>query len=794
MKKRTYGRIGLFLALVCSLLVPTAARSQEKGEWPADVKKALSKAGKNRAELETALSKTPAPHRPGMLFLIVNMPDQDLQTLSANFLLENLELAYKARDQVTWGKKVPEAIFFNDVLAYANVDEARDPWRKEMYDLCMSIIKDCKTPSEAAQLLNSTVFNKLKVRYSTQRKRPHQSPKESIETGMASCTGLSILLVDACRSVAIPARVVGTPLWANKRGNHTWLEIWDGDWHFTGACEPDPKGLDRGWFVGDAAQAKKDVAEHAIYAASFQKRPLAFPLVWAPQRKDVFAENVTDRYAAKEQPNANRALVRVRVWQAGKTKRLAMPLQVVEGGKSSKVVQGESRGESADTNDMASFELTPEREYTLRVGTPTIIEKSFMTSAKELLLDIELPAAEAKKLDLSEEQRLSIGKEARTFFAASADEQSKWRFDEKTDALLATHEEALRQLAWNAYKIAPIHEKAKKDFDDNLVRFKDYVSPYKLREVGKKPVNGWPLFIAMHGGGGAPKQVNDDQWRVMQKYYSDQPSVEGYKYVALRAPNDVWNGFYDDYVPPLIINLIRQCTLFADVDPDSFYIMGYSHGGYGAFFIGPKIPDRFAAVHCSAAAPTDGTISARNLRNTRFTFMIGENDNAYGRRERCERFDKEVQKLRDENKGDYPVEMEFKKGFGHGGLPDRNKIKDMYGHLRTAAPKHLTWEPTDPHIKDFFWLSVKEPEKGQLLDVAIHDNSARITTRKVKEFALDLDCRLIEYGKPLRITIDGKTKEFTPRPSFLTLCQSIVKRGDPQLACTCTLQLEGRSE
>jgi len=76
--------------------------------------------------------------------------------------------------------------------------------------------------------------------------------------------------------------------------------------------------------------------------------------------------------------------------------------------------------------------------------------------------------------------------------------------------------------------------------------------------------------------------------------------------------------------------------------------MGYSHGGYGAFYIGPKIPDRFAAVHSSAAAPTDDTISPFSLRNTRFTFMVGENDTAYGRRERCEKFDKEIQKLKEQ--------------------------------------------------------------------------------------------------------------------------------------------------
>src|SRR5579859_1421939 len=231
-----------------------------------------------------------------MAFLIANMPERDLRSLKADFLLENVALAYKARQEVPWGNLIPEDVFLDNVLAYANVDESRDPWRKEMYDLCMPLIKECKTPGEAAERLNRTVFPMLKVKYSTGRKKPHQSPKETIEQGLASCTGLSILLSDACRSVAVPARLVGTPLWANKTGNHTWVEIWDGGWHFTGACEPDPKGLDRGWFVGNAAQAKKDVREHAIYAATFRKTDVSFPLVWAPQRKDVYAENVTDRY------------------------------------------------------------------------------------------------------------------------------------------------------------------------------------------------------------------------------------------------------------------------------------------------------------------------------------------------------------------------------------------------------------------------------------------------------------------------------------------------------------------
>ncbi len=347
------------------IFVATSVVHAESPWWSADVTEALARARDNRTELEKALTNVSKDQRKGMAFLIANMPDGDLRSLKADFLLSNTNLAYMARAQVPWGKSIPEENFLNDVLPYANIDEKRDAWRQEFFDLCLPIAKECKTPAEAAQKINSQLFGKLKLGYSTQRKAPNQSPKESIEQGKASCTGLSIVLSDACRAVCIPARVVGTPLWANKRGNHTWVEIWDKDWHFTGACEQDPGGLDRGWFVGDAAQAKKDSLEHAIYAASFRKTKVHFPLVWAMNNKDVPAENVTDRYA-KPAPKVDTVKVSIRVVDANK-KRVVVEV-VVKSADGKTKFDGRSRGESADLNDLLTFDLVPGHEYVATVG------------------------------------------------------------------------------------------------------------------------------------------------------------------------------------------------------------------------------------------------------------------------------------------------------------------------------------------------------------------------------------------------------------------------------------------
>jgi hypothetical protein len=64
-------------------------------------------------------------------------------------------------------------------------------------------------------------------------------------------------------------------MWSNMRGNHTWVEVWDGDWHFVGAAEPDKAGLDRGWFTHEASEAQAEVPRHAIYATSRPGVPTA---------------------------------------------------------------------------------------------------------------------------------------------------------------------------------------------------------------------------------------------------------------------------------------------------------------------------------------------------------------------------------------------------------------------------------------------------------------------------------------------------------------------------------------
>ena len=357
-------RVRLFLLPLLLL----AARASFALAEPAGymVERALTLAGDNRAELTKALSAVPEAQREGMDFLIANMPIDDLRCLTAGFLRENTALAYAARAAAPWSAQIPEEIFLNDVLPYASLNERRDDWRRRLREIAAPLIAECKTPGEAAQALNRGLFRSVKVRYSTKRQKADQSPFESMESGLASCSGLAILLVDACRAVGVPARVAGTPMWTNMHGNHTWVEVWDGGWHFLGASEPDAQGLDRGWFKGDAAKALRDVPQHAIYASSFRRTGLSFPLVWDRDIHWVSAVNVTDRYtAAAPAPDGQvRLLVRV-LDRAGR--RIAAQVTVTDPADAALKMAGTSRDETADLNNLLPFLLAPKHAYKLRV-------------------------------------------------------------------------------------------------------------------------------------------------------------------------------------------------------------------------------------------------------------------------------------------------------------------------------------------------------------------------------------------------------------------------------------------
>lgn len=749
-----------------------------KPQWKPEISKALVKARENRTELEKALTSAPLEQRKGMEFLVANMPDSDLLNIKAAYLLNNTELAYQARKIVPWGKSIPEDVFFNNVLPYANIDETRDEWRKEFFDLCLPLIKNAKTPTEAALTLNREIFPKLKVRYSTQRKAPNQSPKESMASGLASCTGLSIMLSDACRSVCVPTRIVGTPLWANKRGNHTWVEIWDKDWHFTGACEPDPNGLDRGWFVGDAAQAKKDSFEHAIYASSFKRTDIHFPLVWAKRNTNVPAENVTDRYAKKKDTDSVRLMIQV-VNQD--QKRIAVPVTITDAKDDKKKWEGQSKGESVDTNDFLTFTLPPHRVFNLTVG-PQTLKVETNEVGKEQLLKVAVPGGQVSPTPgVIEQLKTALEANPGAWGKIAGQDFAKVPLT-KSDAIIA------QDLIWKSH-VAVIQKERKREFEDRVLKRENLEMPFEFKTFGVKPKNGWSLWISMHGGGGAPKAVNDRQWENQKKLYTPEEGI----YLAPRAPTNTWDLWHAAHIDDFFNQLIQDMIVLADVNPDRVYIMGYSAGGDGVYQLAPRMADRWAAAAMMAGHPNG--VPLLSLRNVPFALQVGGNDSAYNRNKVAQQYGEQLKKLNEDDPHGYKNFVKIHEGKGHWmNLEDKAALPWMAKFTRNPTPEKIVWKQSGSTHDRFYWLAVPPKEaKSDSLVVAKREGQT-ITiekSEKIERLVIRFDDQMADLDKPVKVIHNGKALlTGKPNRTIAVMVNTLGSYGDPKLIFNSELTVD----
>ncbi len=318
----------------------------------------------NRAQLLDALTRVPKDQHEGMAFLIAYMPEGDRDTLTADFLLQEVDWAYKARETFPWAAALPDSVFYNDVLPYASMNERREPWRAMFWEKLYPLVDSTADVRAALDTINKQLQHLVKVEYNTKRRKPHQSPGESMEIGMASCSGLSILLCDALRTMGIPARIAGTPLWVSKEGNHNWVEVWlDGQWYFT-EYYPTP-ALNHSWFLERAGKADKSDPIYWMYATSWKPTGLHFPMVWNHKNHNVPGIDVTDFYIdlynAQMAEAKNGAPVAIRAFKSkeggrSSADRVAQDIRVVDA-NGKMVAAGKTAGPTADMNDYLTLYL-----------------------------------------------------------------------------------------------------------------------------------------------------------------------------------------------------------------------------------------------------------------------------------------------------------------------------------------------------------------------------------------------------------------------------------------------------
>jgi poly(3-hydroxybutyrate) depolymerase len=311
--------------------------------------------------------------------------------------------------------------------------------------------------------------------------------------------------------------------------------------------------------------------------------------------------------------------------------------------------------------------------------------------------------------------------------------------------------------------------------------------PIWATQFGPKSKDGTrPLWISMHGGGGAPAKVNDQQWDNQKRLY--QPS-EGV-YVAPRAPTNEWNLWHQAPVDRLFARLIEDLVICERVDPDRVYLMGYSAGGDGVYQIAPRMADRFAAASMMAGHPNDARPDG--LRNLPFAIHVGGDDGAFDRNKVAAQWGIALDALAQADPGAYVHQVEVHAGKGHWmDRDDASAVPWMAKYTRDSRPMKVVWVQDDVTHPRFYWLAVDEPKQGQRI-VAERQGQAINILEAPPGIVLRilLDDAMLDLDKDVRVTQGGK-ELFAGRVlrSRAVIERTLQERFDPKAAFTAEVKV-----
>jgi pimeloyl-ACP methyl ester carboxylesterase len=302
--------------------------------------------------------------------------------------------------------------------------------------------------------------------------------------------------------------------------------------------------------------------------------------------------------------------------------------------------------------------------------------------------------------------------------------------------------------------------------------------PFYLQVFGEKPDTGHSLYISLHGGGGAPKEVNDRQWENQKKLY---PLDEGI-YVAPRAPTNTWDLWHQEHIDRLFARLIEDLIVFQDVDPDRVYLLGYSAGGDGVYQLAPRMADRWAAAAMMAGHPNE--TSPLGLRNVAFAIHVGGLDGAFQRNQVAREWEQKLAELHQADPDGYVHLVKIYPDKGHWlDRQDAAAIPWMAQHRRNPFPQRVVWKQDDVAHSRFYWLAVPPNGAEERAEVTADRKGQQIAirVRGVKQLNIRLNDSMLDLDEPLTVECNGQ-RLFAGKVArtIAVLAETLDEYGDPR--------------
>jgi hypothetical protein len=352
----------------------------------------------------------------------------------------------------------------------------------------------------------------------------------------------------------------------------------------------------------------------------------------------------------------------------------------------------------------------------------------------------------------------------------------------------ATAEAKIQEL-WKE-RVAELRTERGAEMENKTLVHGDKTLRWAERVYGDAPADGHSLWISMHGGGGAPKRVNDQQWTNQISLYKLEEGI----YVAPRAPTDNWNLWHEPHIDRMFDRLIEDYLALRGVDPDRVYIMGYSAGGDGVWQLAPRMADRFAAAAMMAGHPNDASLLG--LRNLPIALFVGGEDSAYNRNKVVAERGAQLDELHAADPEGYIHMLRVYPGLPHWMQhKDAEAIAWMTKYTRNPWPKKIVWRQASTTHTRFYWLEIPEEaaKPNQQITASVEGQTIRLSGDVPNDIRIRLSDQLLDLNKRFEVFVNDRlfSGEQKCVRTVEAIHQSLAERADPRSAATATLMLHG---
>ena len=225
----------------------------------------------------------------------------DVQTMSADYLIKNIDLAFKVWEEQPWGKYISFETFCQNILPYRIGNEPLENWREVYYNYFQPILDSLQTddnPISACQLIYDAI-TKQDWAFAQDISGPHIGGKSLFEQRLGNCREYSDYMLYAMRAVGIPGGIdliLQNP--DDSYREHYWNYVTD----TTGKdIEFELYRLRPGQNVQDSARLRAKIYRWRPFVQE-QSLPALYPNEKLPKSlNNLFLEDVSDKYFPNSQ-------------------------------------------------------------------------------------------------------------------------------------------------------------------------------------------------------------------------------------------------------------------------------------------------------------------------------------------------------------------------------------------------------------------------------------------------------------------------------------------------------------